>query len=242
MCTVTYIPKGLGYYLTSNRDEHFNRPLAILPNMNQYQEDGIWYPKDGGAGGSWIALKQNGTSAVLLNGAFEKHIKLQSYRLSRGLIFLSIIKHQDLLKGFMNENLEEIEPFTLILKTQFGLHECIWDGKQKYQQEKDPATAHIWSSCTLYHKEVRNKREAYFENWLKLKSPVYSSLIAAFHQSKPFADDSENFMMKRLDGISTVSITSLKVDSGQAEINYLDHQRSLFEPIYFELNLQKKQK
>lgn len=242
MCTVTYIPQGLGYYLTSNRDEHFKRPPAILPEKNQYKEEGIWYPKDGGAGGSWIALKQDGTSAVLLNGAFEKHIKLPSYKLSRGLIFLSIIKQQDLLSGFMNENLEEIEPFTLILKTLLGLYECIWDGKQKYQQEKDPTTAHIWSSCTLYHKEVRNKREAYFQNWLKLKSPINSSLIAALHQSKPFADDSENFMMKRLDGISTVSITSFKVDSGLAEINYLDHQRPLFEPIYFEFNLQQKQK
>lgn len=242
MCTVTYIPQGLGYYLTSNRDEHFKRPPAVLPEKNQYKEEGIWYPKDGGAGGSWIALKQDGTSAVLLNGAFEKHIKLPSYKLSRGLIFLSIIKQQDLLSGFMNENLEEIEPFTLILKTQLGLYECIWDGKQKYQQEKDPTTAHIWSSCTLYHKEVRNKREAYFQNWLKLKSPINSSLIAALHQSKPFADDSENFMMKRLDGISTVSITSFKVDSGLVEINYLDHQRPLFEPIYFEFNLQQKQK
>lgn len=236
MCTVTYIPQGLGYYLTSNRDEHFKRPPAVLPEKNQYKEEGIWYPKDGGAGGSWIALKQDGTSAVLLNGAFEKHIKLPSYKLSRGLIFLSIIKQQDLLSGFMNENLEEIEPFTLILKTLLGLYECIWDGKQKYQQEKDPTTAHIWSSCTLYHKEVRNKREAYFQNWLKLKSPINSTLIAALHQSKPFADDSENFMMKRLDGISTVSITCIKVESEQSEVKYLDYSSAITQKFSVTLN------
>lgn len=235
MCTVTYIPTNTGYFLTSNRDEHFNRQPAKLLDRKQLLEDGIWYPKDGGAGGSWIALKQDGTSAVPLNGAFEKHIKLLPYRLSRGLIFLSIIKQKDLLKGFMNENLEEIEPFTLILKTQLGLYECIWDGKQKYQQEKDPTAAHIWSSCTLYHKEVRVKREAYFENWLKLESSLNTSLISALHQSKPFSDNSENFLMKRSDGISTVSITCLKVASEQAEINYLDIQCTQFEPIYFEL-------
>lgn len=236
MCTVTYIPTISGYFLTSNRDEHFSRPHAELPTRNQYQEDGIWYPKDGGAGGSWIALKQDGSSAVLLNGAFEKHLKEKSYKQSRGLIFLSIIKQQDLIQGFTNENLEGIEPFTLILKTSKGLFECNWDGQNKHQQEKDRFIAHIWSSCTLYNQEVRLKRESYFTEWLKINSKPNALGITALHQSKPFSNMEENFLMQRVDGISTVSITSIMVDSYQTEINYLDIDLALSQKFCFELN------
>ena len=233
---MTYIPTKSGYCLTSNRDEHANRPPAELPNMLPYQENGIWYPKDGGAGGSWIALKQDGSTAVLLNGAFEKHIKQIKYKQSRGLVFLSILQQQDLIQGFSFQNLEGIEPFTLIIKTPKGLFECIWDGQNKHQREKDASVAHIWSSCTLYNQEVKIKRESYFYDWLKINSAPSASCIAALHQSKPFPNNAENFMMQGSDGISTVSITSILVDSDQSEITYLDIDLAISQNFCFELN------
>ncbi|OYU54168.1 MAG: hypothetical protein CFE25_16160 [Chitinophagaceae bacterium BSSC1] len=235
MCTVTYIPTNRGYLLTSNRDEHCNRPPAVLPDSKQFQEDGIWYPMDGGAGGSWIALKQGGTTAVLLNGAFEKHIKQTIYRKSRGLIFLSIAKQHDPLHGFTTEDLNGIEPFTLIVKTSKGLFECIWDGQNKHQQEKDSSIAHIWSSCTLYNQEVRLKRETYFSNWLNTKKISSTDLIVEMHQSSPFPNKAENFMMQGSDGISTVSITCIKVDSEQSEIKYIDNSSAI--PKIFSVEL-----
>lgn len=236
MCTVSYIPTNKGYVLTSNRDEHFSRPHAELPNKKQYQEEGIWYPKDGGAGGSWIALKQDGTTAVLLNGAFDKHIKEAIYRQSRGLIFLSITKQDDLLHGFSSENLDGIEPFTLIVKTAKGLFECNWDGKNKHLQEKDRFHAHIWSSCTLYNQEQRLKREAFFSNWLINNSTPSATQIIEMHQSRPFPNNAENFMMQRSDGISTVSITCIKVDSEQSEIMYIDHSSAILQKFSVVLN------
>jgi Transport and Golgi organisation 2 len=236
MCTVSYIPTNNGYVLTSNRDEHFSRPHAELPNKKQYQEEGIWYPKDGGAGGSWIALKQDGNSAVLLNGAFEKHIKEAKYRKSRGLIFLSIIKQDNLLHGFTTEKLDGIEPFTLIVKNAKGLFECNWDGKNKHLQEKDRSLAHIWSSCTLYNQEVRLKRGSYFSNWFINNSIPSVAQIVEMHQSSPFPNNAENFMMQRSDGISTVSITCIKVDSEQSEINYLDNSSAIPQKFSIALN------
>lgn len=236
MCTVTYIPTNSGYFLTSNRDEHFSRPHAELPNRKQYEEGGIWHPKDGGAGGSWITLKKDGSSAVLLNGAFEKHFKQNSYRQSRGLIFLSIIKQQDLIQGFTNENLNGIEPFTLIIKTTKGLFECNWDGQNKHQQKKDRSIAHIWSSCTLYNLEVRLKRESYFSDWLKIHEAPSAAQIVEIHQSRPFPNNAENFMMERFDGISTVSITCLKVDFEKSEIIYLDNSSAMPQNFSIVLN------
>lgn len=236
MCTVTYIPTRSGYCLTSNRDEHANRPPAELPNKLSYLENGIWYPKDGGAGGSWIALKQDGSTAVLLNGAFEKHIKQIKYKQSRGLVFLSILQQQDLIQGFSFQNLEGIEPFTLIIKTPKGLFECIWDGQNKHQRKKDATVAHIWSSCTLYNQEVKTKRESYFYDWLKINSHPSASRIAALHQSKPFPNNAENFMMHQLEGISTVSITSIKVASEQSEISYLDYSSAIPQKFSIAIN------
>ncbi|MBL0358026.1 MAG: NRDE family protein [Chitinophagaceae bacterium] len=115
MCTVTYIPSADGCYLTSSRDEHAARPGAIAPAVYQHNGTVLLYPKDAKANGSWIAFTQTGNAAVLLNGAFVKHIVKPSYRKSRGLIFLDIIAHPQPEFCFMGKNLEGIEPFTIIL-------------------------------------------------------------------------------------------------------------------------------
>ena len=75
MCTVTFIPTKEKYFITSNRDEKNIRkqgycPCRILRSIKRK----LIFPKDGDAGGTWIALHENGNAAVLLNGAFEKHI------------------------------------------------------------------------------------------------------------------------------------------------------------------------
>src|ERR1700757_4309994 len=92
MCTVTFIPSKGSTYLTSNRDEHFSRKVALYPQKYSEGSYNIVYPQDRDGGGSWIAMKSNGDAAVLLNGAFQKHERLPVYRKSRGLIFVEIIK------------------------------------------------------------------------------------------------------------------------------------------------------
>ena len=74
MCTVTFIPTGDKYFITSNRDEKNTRKFAIPPSAYEFESGKIFFPKDGDRGGSWIAIHENGNAAVLLNGAFEKHI------------------------------------------------------------------------------------------------------------------------------------------------------------------------
>src|ERR1043165_8417400 len=88
MCTVTFIPTKDGICLTSNRDEHYTRGKAIKPR----KVNDITFPADKDAGGTWIALKENGDAGVLLNGAFEKPLPAPSYRKSRGLVFLEIMQ------------------------------------------------------------------------------------------------------------------------------------------------------
>ena len=94
MCAVTYIPGKEGCFITSSRDEHMVRPNAIDPDVYMHNGIKIMYPKDLKAHGSWIAYAQNGNAAVLLNGAFKRHITGQPYRKCRGMVFLDIISHE----------------------------------------------------------------------------------------------------------------------------------------------------
>jgi hypothetical protein len=237
MCTVTYIPTNTGYFLCSNRDEHLNRPIALLPNYNVFEKTGIWYPIDGAAGGSWIGCKKDGNAAVLLNGAFEKHISHQPYKLSRGLIFVEILQNENLIDGFATIDLTNIEPFTLIIINNSILYECIWDGIQKFNTKLTSTEAQIWSSCTLYDTEIRTIRKAYFKDWLETKTPILNATaIREFHSSKPFSKLEYNFMMERLDGISTVSTTCIEVNTESAKIYYHNLKQDKFQVIQLERN------
>ena len=67
MCTVTFIPEAGDIYLTSNRDERPGRAPALFPSRSGSNGGQLLFPKDGEAGGSWIALKRSGDAAVLLS-------------------------------------------------------------------------------------------------------------------------------------------------------------------------------
>src|SRR2546423_11704653 len=135
MCTVTFIPTADKIYLTSNRDEKSLRKQALPPRFYFHNDEQLIYPKDEDAGGTWIAANRNGNAAVLLNGAFVKHIPAPLYRKSRGLVFLDVIKSRMPLKYFLNIDLLDIEQFTLVLFENNNLNECRWNGSKKYTKK-----------------------------------------------------------------------------------------------------------
>lgn len=224
MCTVTFIPVKEAVYITHNRDEKKLRPRAVPPRLytiNNYQ---LIFPRDGQAGGSWIALHQNGGAAVLLNGAFTKHHHQPPYRKSRGLAFLDILTGTDLLINYQQVSLENIEPFTVILWTGTQLYECRWDGGQKHIKQLDGAQCYSWSSATLYDADVIEKRNNWFINWLQQHPQPGMDEIIDFHLFGGDGDAHNDLRMNR-DGITlTVSITALKIQADAGLIQYLDLQ------------------
>ena len=222
MCTVTYIPVNGKYFITSNRDEKNVRTTALVPAVYEINSKKLIYPKDTTAGGTWIALHENGNAAVLLNGAFEKHIPQSSYRSSRGIILLDIISNERPAWYFHQLDLSGIEPFTLILLEQETLNECRWDEKKKYSKQLKKHRPYIWSSVTLYDKDIVNKREQWFADFLNNNSNPTQQDILTFHQFSGDEDRSNNLVMKRDTIYSTVSITSLLVTTDRGSMKYLD--------------------
>ena len=127
MCTVSFIPVGGKVIITSNRDEKLWRLPALLPKQYPSASGGMIFPRDGDSGGSWVTLCSNGNAGVLLNGAFTKHERKESYAKSRGIIFLEVMGNNNPLTHFSGISLKGIEPFTLILWQENKLYECRWD-------------------------------------------------------------------------------------------------------------------
>ena len=112
---MTFLPLADTFVFTSNRDESIERPLALAPAIELMGGKRLLFPKDPGAGGTWFATAEDGTIGVLLNGAFVRHTRLDHYRKSRGLVLLDIISNVDPLVDLYGYDLNEIEPFTVIL-------------------------------------------------------------------------------------------------------------------------------
>ena len=185
MCTVTYIPTNTGFYLTSSRDESSSRS-TIAPQEYKINDQVLFHPKDEIAGGTWISVNNRGRAACLLNGAFKKHKKAKHYKKSRGLILLKSFSYNS-ISDFLNEvELENIEPFTLLLLDfSFGsleiFYELKWDGRVKCITTVNPDLPKIWSSPTLYSMRVRKFRRELFESWLNTFRESKDKMIYNLH-------------------------------------------------------------
>lgn len=222
MCTVTFIPSKDKVFITSNRDEKTIRQQAIPPQPYIINGVNILFPKDADAGGTWIAMKNNGHAAVLLNGGFVKHTANPPYARSRGLVFLDIAAAADAVAYYRNTNLENIEPFTSILYREEELFECRWDGSQKHIKQLSCTEPHIWSSVTLYDNDVIRRRERWFSKWLDRNNDPSQEDILFFHQFGGDGDEENSLVMRRQDIYHTVSVTGIELRSDIGRMKYLD--------------------
>jgi Transport and Golgi organisation 2 len=224
MCTVSFIPAAGSVIITSNRDEKLVRTPALAPAAYLHKTGFITYPKDAQAGGTWFALHQNGTAAVLLNGAFEKHHSQPPYKLSRGLVLLDILDSKQPLKQFLQLAMSAttVEPFTLVLWHEQLLYECRWDGSAKHYVQKDKSRPHIWSSVTLYDAAIRQQRENWFVQWLQQCPQPQQEQAISFHSFGGNGNIENDLVMNRSNTLSTVSITSLEIGCEKANMVYSD--------------------
>lgn len=225
MCTVTYIPIETGkFILTSNRDERIVRSTSS-PRTESINGTNVFFPRDEQAGGTWIAAGDNGRVCCLLNGAFEKHERKELYLKSRGKIVLEAFEFEDLSEFFQDVTLDDVEPFTLIIvdnSEQSELYEFRWDGNKKHLIELDILTHKIWSSATLYSKQIREDRENWFNTWLKAKTQIERDSIMSFHSFSHGNDPENDVIMERTGGLKTVSITQIEFSGNSFSMHYFD--------------------
>lgn len=206
MCTVSFVSKNGKTIITSNRDEKTLRPAAIEPKCYVLNNKKIIFPKDKKAGGTWFAVNENGTILVLLNGASESHLgknhSEKKYLKSRGLIVLEIISSICAIDFWKEIDLQNIEPFTLILFENNQLFQLRWNEIEKETIELNTEKQHIWSSTTLYSSEIRLERELLFNEFLKPEREIFNNELIDFHNSTK-----DGLVINRNDTTKTLSIT-----------------------------------
>lgn len=222
MCTVSFVNANGKAIITSNRDEKTLRPNAIEPKSYLVNNKNIIFPKDKKAGGTWFAVNESATVLVLLNGADERHVLKESYRKSRGLIVLELISSESVIEGWQEIDLENIEPFTLVLFEGGKLYQLRWNETEKSTLELDVNQNHIWSSSTLYPKEIREKRANWFSTFLDTKPEVDADEMFGFHRYTEEGNTENGLVINRNEFLKTLSITQAVVEKNKVTIHYND--------------------
>lgn len=220
MCTVTFVPTKNGICITSNRDEKVSRKKAISPQKTTINNKEITYPKDPQAGGTWFA-HDNENVIVLLNGAQEKHISKENYRKSRGLIVLDLISTEDVLSAWKSINLLNIEPFTLVFFNGNQLFQLQWNEVKKSTLELNKLQNYIWSSSTLYSKEIRKERENWFTHFIETTKEITAKDLLHFHQFTENENTNYGLQINRNNILKTVSITQCTINK-TIDLKYID--------------------
>lgn len=223
MCTVTLSPlkSEKSFVLTSNRDEAPGRP-TLPPKI--YSEGGVemLFPKDGIAGGTWLGVSSRKRCICLLNGAFEKHLRKDSYRKSRGVVVREFLVVSDFSVAIAEYDFSGIEPFTLVVAEwlkELKFSEAVWDGEKMHFRHL-PLSPHIWSSSPLYTSAAKRGRENWFVQ-LRKEQELSPKNILDFHYSAGKGDKENGVVMDR-NFVRTRSISQIVLSEEKVFFYYDD--------------------
>ena len=222
MCTVSFHLKNDIAILTSNRDEKTSRSIAVAPKNYLINSKKVIFPKDPLAGGTWFAVDEYGSVLILLNGATEKHETKPPYKKSRGIIALELIGANKIIDAWHTINLDNIEPFTIVLYSNQQLYQLQWNGIDKNKQILDINQQHIWSSSTLYEKKLQDHRAERFSDFVKNNQNVDDQDIIDFHSCFDNKNQENGIVIDRNNFLKTVSISQVVMVKNKVKIKYLD--------------------
>lgn len=222
MCTVTYIRANNKVILTSNRDEHAERPVSEYPRVYFINGKKVVFPRDPKSGGSWFVVDEEANVSVLLNGADTKHEPDRQYRMSRGVILLDLMTSPSVLTAWNTMDLNEIEPFTIIAYWKNNLYQLRWDFEQKNYKKLDASQNHIWSSATLYSSEIQNNRRQWFTQFLASQNTVNEESVRRFHLHTEKNNTENGLVINRSNKIKTLSLTQAVIVANKANLFYHD--------------------
>ena len=221
MCTVSFVHSQGKIIITSNRDEQVARP-AVEPRNYMVNQKNLFFPKDPKAGGTWYVVDESANVLVLLNGAEEKHQWNPPYRRSRGLIVLDLFSEASAIKAWQVIDLENVEPFTIVLFQDQKLYQLRWNGSEKNTLTLNSNEHHIWSSSTLYQQEIRQQRAQWFAAFLDTKPEVTFEEMFRFHRYTEADNAHHGLIINRNENLKTLSITQSVIDQNKITVMHHD--------------------
>lgn len=212
MCTVSWLrQQDGGYQLLCNRDEKRTRREASPPQVERWGEVSVMAPRDGEAGGSWIAVNDRGVSLCLLNGSGprQRNVPMES----RGSLLLALSPARgaaDACERAWQSDLARIAPFTLLALEPYQPASILeWDGERKTLLLQADSLLPLASS-SVDAEAARARRRAEFARLTRGGRIVTASALCAFHESHGGGASAFSPCMHRADA-ATVSFSWITV-------------------------------
>src|SRR5690606_11840620 len=134
----------------------------------------------------------------------EKHKHQPPYSRSRGLIVLDIISSASPILHWDAIDSDGVEPFTLVLYQDLKLYQLRWNEIDKSRIDLDASKNYIWSSSTLYPKEVRELRSEWFYRYMESKHDVTETEMFNFHLYTENTNIENGLIINRNDALKTL--------------------------------------
>ncbi len=138
---------------------------------------------------------------------------------------LDIISAPSAIEAWKTIDLTNIEPFTLVLFQDNLLYQLRWNDIEKETVTLDATQNYIWSSSTLYAKEVREKRANWFATFIDTKPQVSEDEMYQFHRYAEGDNKEHGLVINRNDVLKTLSITQTVIDKNKVVLSHYDLQQ-----------------
>jgi len=232
MCTVSWSDGPDGLHIFCNRDEQRAREAATPPAPGD--RDGLHFlaPRDGRAGGTWIATNERGLAVCLLNHYPRPSPPPPANRVSRGELVLSLMGCPDVEHARALLQAGALAPYQPCIVLLFFRRpgeasaaqpeRFAWDGSQVEHtviERMVPQT-----SSSFMTEAVIASRVGHFDTLMQTvprptgQSPLPEDLLA-YHRSHHPTKGAYSVCMHRPDA-HTVSFTHLQIGPEQATMDY----------------------
>jgi uncharacterized protein with NRDE domain len=220
MCTVLYIPIQKGKYLfAQTRDEGYEREKAIPPQIKEVGKNTIISPIDPVGGGSWIGTSKD-RQIVIMNGARIPHKRKEFYDVSRGKLVSKYFLSRNIHHFIQKTSFALFEAFTLIIYEGAELYRLFWDEKSLEMEMLNSCKPYIFSSSTLYSKEMIEVREQWFKSFIgRFKFPNIED-VELFLKTPQGSNPDNFFIMDRKDLVKTVNMSIVDIEGEKVSFIY----------------------
>jgi len=212
MCIISFFKQNDEVLLTHNRDESIYRS-ASFDVEERFWEGNIYFsPVDYEKDGTWIFHSED-YIACILNGGKKKPVSIKSsYRRSRGLILLDLMKYNSAEEFCDTENLSAIAAFTIFVyhRKKNKIHFIFWDETKLEINDLSDKNFVFRASSTLYSSEKMRDLENIF---LKFNFSSSEDIFNLHHQIKMNDGEIES-------GKATTSITQIHAKAGKISMKY----------------------
>lgn len=224
MCTMSWLREGGGYHVFFNRDERRTREPAEGPSMRTSGPVALLAPRDGTAGGSWLATNEFGLTVALLNGylgADSASGPPTGEWTSRGHLVMELAAARDvdsLVERLAATDLSTYRSFHLVALDDHGERLAHWTDGRLTRDDPAGIRPPLVSSSFRFD-EVTASRVAHYRETLASAgaSPLAASL--AYHRSHLPERGAYSPCMHR-DDARTVSFTWIRVDERFVRMRY----------------------